>query len=464
MEIFQERQIVIIKIIRRSITMHRIIILIAAFLITTSAGLQSQSISKVVEIDKAGKLIVVKNPSGKPFHMGKRLHIFVGDTTVTMEVTFPMMTVSKCRIFSNFSGYFGKIRNGMDVYEGDGKRHVKPKIDPDEMARLNKALHEGAASGNINEIEKAVEAGADVNSRNESDNGVTPLIAVSKLKRVSIVRYLLSKGADVNGSDNTGRTALMAVMEPICGTPETRNPLMDIVSMLIKKKADVNIKDTAGNTALIIACYWGWENVAYFLIKNGADVNVRNMGGESALEATAKNENPKLAEYLIKSGAKDITPLNTKLIEASQKGDIEVIKSSMNEGAYINANNGEPMSRAAAAGHVAAVRLLIDMGAGVNVLFGAPLRGAAANGHLDTVRLLLDMGAEINARPGDTDTALISASRNGHVEVAKLLIERGADVNIKTRNKATALSEAKKKSDSNNHKKIVEILTAAGAK
>ena len=55
----------------------------------------------------------------------------------------------------------------------------------------------------------------------------------------------------------------------------------------------------------------------------------------------------------------------------------------------------------------------------------ADLKSASEQGHQAVVKSLLESGANVHA---DDDRALRWAARNGHHEVVKLLLERGANV------------------------------------
>ena len=71
----------------------------------------------------------------------------------------------------------------------------------------NEILLEAAAQGNMSEIQRAVEAGADVNAC--SEQGVTVLMrAVRRGDDLKIIRYLVEHGANVLARDKAGKIAL----------------------------------------------------------------------------------------------------------------------------------------------------------------------------------------------------------------------------------------------------------------
>jgi len=70
---------------------------------------------------------------------------------------------------------------------------------------------------------------------------------------------------------------------------------------------------------------------------------------------------------------------------------------------------------------------------GATLLSGSPLVDAARRGEVELVRSMLDDGADVNAAQGDGLTALHASAERGHVEIARLLIAAGADLDAETR-------------------------------
>jgi len=79
---------------------------------------------------------------------------------------------------------------------------------------------------------------------------------------------------------------------------------------------------------------------------------------------------------------------------------------------------------------------------------------ASSYGHPKIVKNLLDEGADVNALDGQNHPALFWASFNGHAKVVEILLDYGADVTIKDVWGHTALYWA----NFNGHKKVVELL------
>ena len=64
---------------------------------------------------------------------------------------------------------------------------------------------------------------------------------------------------------------------------------------------------------------------------------------------------------------------------------------------------------------------------------------AAKNGNIELVKSALDNGANVNAKDKRGNTALHFLAHNGHMEVIKVLFEAQANMNAKKNNGWTAL-------------------------
>jgi len=137
------------------------------------------------------------------------------------------------------------------------------------------------------------------------------------------------------------------------------------------------------------------------------------------------------SQALLESSDQD--ELNGRLLSASGEGNLEEVKSLLDRGANVNAEDHikqTPLHMAAWFDSTEIARLLLDRGARVDAEDDekeTPLHRAAYSGRTAVARLLIDRGANVNAEDGDKWTPLHMAARNGHTEVAKLLILNGAD-------------------------------------
>jgi len=163
------------------------------------------------------------------------------------------------------------------------------------------ALQAAAITGRTDVVKVLLEAGADINARN--DRGQTALHAILDIKRFTyaqesrpkdMIEALLAKGAEVNLKDNDGRTPLHVAAELAEG---------DIVELLLDKGADINAKDDeSGATALHHAARFGNRSAAEVLVARGADINAQDKQGHTPLQI-AVHHDYKAAEFLLDKGA-----------------------------------------------------------------------------------------------------------------------------------------------------------------
>ncbi|WP_319480940.1 ankyrin repeat domain-containing protein [uncultured Draconibacterium sp.] len=105
----------------------------------------------------------------------------------------------------------------------------KPKVD----------LHTAIMSGNLEAVKQHIEAGTDINKKDQM-SGSTPLIAAVSFNKTTIAKTLIDAGADLNLKNNDGSTALHAAAF-FCN--------IEIVQMLLDAKADKSLKNNYGATA-----------------------------------------------------------------------------------------------------------------------------------------------------------------------------------------------------------------------
>ncbi|VUC21058.1 unnamed protein product [Clonostachys rosea] len=157
--------------------------------------------------------------------------------------------------------------------------------------------------------------------------------------------------------------------------------------------------------------------------------------------------------------------LNASLLSAARKGQYELAKQLLDEGANLEAHDirlSTALYISAHCGHTKVVELLADRGARVaatNVERWTPINVAACKGHLEVVKLLWQKGADISAPAQGGWTPLHSASWCGHVSVVEFLAEKGADIAKRDRRGISPVLAAA----SHNHIITVKALCHRGA-
>ena len=151
-------------------------------------------------------------------------------------------------------------------------------------------------------VDALIEAGVDVNG--VDDTGLPPLIAAAQWRKAPVVRYLLSKGAQINarrmypGSEFDGETALYAAVRQ--GRP-------DVVRLLLQKGADTKAipEGRDGDGVLKVAVRRGDYDIVKALLDHGVpmeDVRLQVLPTETDDPLFDRIE--KLLFYLLEHGAK----------------------------------------------------------------------------------------------------------------------------------------------------------------
>lgn len=93
-----------------------------------------------------------------------------------------------------------------------------------------------------------------------------------------------------------------------------------------------------------------------------------------------------------------------------------------------------------------------------------PLMRAADKGNIDVIRILIENGADVNTQTQTGYTALMMAAGSGKVQAVDFLLKAKANPNIQNNSGATALMRAiDGEGDSAQIKTIVKLLLKAGA-
>ncbi|XP_028251809.1 ankyrin repeat domain-containing protein 34B [Parambassis ranga] len=111
----------------------------------------------------------------------------------------------------------------------------------------------------------------------------SPLISAASSCKLRLVRLLVEGGAQVNGRNPRGETALLAACKALRGEPAGPETVK-LLTYLLQNKADPNAQDRAGRTALMYACMErAGAQVASTLLAAGADPSMEDYSGASAL-------------------------------------------------------------------------------------------------------------------------------------------------------------------------------------
>ena len=333
--------------------------------------------------------------------------------------------------------------------------------------------------GSAEEVQAALEAGADPDVRDELGN--TALIQAAMYAKEELIDALLDAGADPLGRNYEGERAVdYARMSGSLARTKARERLIDLslltrapvlkgeeflrtahglglspalTALLDQKKVGAkDVLDDEGTTLLMYAARRAVEpKILERIIAEGADVDARERSGMTALMFAAHwNFNPKGVAALLRAGA-DVNAVNrygmTPLMLALCK-DSNVIRRI--GGAWYSSNLKTVLELLKASPDLE-----------VKALHGSTaLRLAIQNSKPEVVKALIAAGADVNARTENGSTMLIAASRGDDApQVLSALLEAGAEIDAADQAGRTALMLAARW----NKAKVVDALLAAGA-
>ncbi len=255
----------------------------------------------------------------------------------------------------------------------------------------------------------------------------SPLFAAVKADDVETVRYLLSKGADVN-----------------------RNAYAGCVPMYYAKSIAV----------------------AEVMVKAGANLDVVMYGSDKKPFAIADNKDYKLTRWLCDRGCRLIDEKHLYRT-AAEEGELGFLKEHVNEVknipdlilSAVGGNKPEVITWLEGQGQSLACvdengRTAVHCCNSTNMTLSLYQKIYEKSGHpvtlkdkhgatplhmvanVEIMRFLLDRGADVSARDANEETPLMRASRRGNAEQVELLLTKGADVNARDKDGSTVLDHA----------------------
>lgn len=324
------------------------------------------------------------------------------------------------------------------------------------------ALHQAADSGHERVVDILLGEGAQTSVRTSDIYAVSPLDLAIQSGSKETVRLILQK-SDVTvpymGTD----------LMPLHAAAHFLDDDATIVKLLLSKGANIGLEDSRGNSALSYAARQGNERVLRLLLDEGAKVNdtIYSLLYHPDCWYVQHPWLLTVAKMILENTPVDFcgTPRKTPLRLAVEYHDADLVWSILERGADVNARHSDrstPLHMAAWRGRDDLVKLLLEYGADVHAkdrtcetaLHAAmrenkfEFRGGISpyyQGSAEVTRLLIDAGVHIDARSnGSKMTALHRAADSpfADAEAVSLLLERGADATLRTEARCTALDLA----------------------
>lgn len=178
----------------------------------------------------------------------------------------------------------------MDSLLSSGEQQTTQEVN-EEMNKLNHALLKAADEGDKEAISKLLVDGADIDATD--DRGRTSVMIAIHTNQFELFTFLVEQGANINIRDN-----------------QLDNPLLyagaegklDFLKAAIAAGADTTITNRYGGTALIPAADRGHvEIVRELLLNSDVDVNhINNLGWTALLEAIILGDGGKNHQEIVK--------------------------------------------------------------------------------------------------------------------------------------------------------------------
>ena len=268
-----------------------------------------------------------------------------------------------------------------------------PGASANPCAALTRAAHDG----NLAAVQGLLAGGADVNGKDAW--GRSALHEAIFMGHDDVLRRLLRAGADVHAQDVAGRMPIDEVL---------RSGNFANIQLLQEAGVEFDLGSPAIQPVVVEAAAVGNDTLLGALLDSGHDVDWRDESGRSALVAATANGWERTVRTLIDAGA-DVTRTDgegrTPFMLAAADGNLVLL---------------ERIHRAG----VDARRVDDD---GHNALTLAAANGQAMN----VAWLLLSTDVDVNhALPGSGRTALHLAAAGGHADVIAMLLLDGADADL----------------------------------
>lgn len=332
-----------------------------------------------------------------------------------------------------------------------------------DLSGKNTALLLAVERNDLNKVKKLVKLGADPNINGKNGKNCL-LTAITREYRdnTDIVSELIDAGADLNVRNNEhGHTPLMIAI--------FRNN-QKIIDKILEKSFDINIRSDNGSTALLYSL--NNYDTAVRLLEAGADPNIENNDGVTPI-AYVLNRSWCLGLYekLISHGAK-IEPTGKNLHQYIPIGPASIIEDLLAGGANVDETlEGEtPLMVALRKVKCEKIRKILKYNPNVDYMNDkgeSALIYAVQNIDIDpdivfeiidrskdliigdakivnwqVLERLVDLGVVFVDTTIDGETLLMRAIESGNFEKAEKLIEMGANVSLKDSHGLNAMDRA----------------------
>ncbi|MFA6118315.1 MAG: ankyrin repeat domain-containing protein [Parachlamydiales bacterium] len=287
-----------------------------------------------------------------------------------------------------------------------------------------KNLSSAIEKGDLAKVQSFIESAVvGIDELSDNFDPQSPLLEAVSKSKISIIKYLIEKGACVNGISQKNYSSLEKFIES--SRMLSNKQLIETIVFMIDHGVDINGCGDDGYTPLMAACkHTRSIELLDLLLDKGAFMDAESKDEETAYLVSIRNNNLNAYRLLINRGANvNVTYKGMNILSLlAWDGNIFMMKIILDEtDANVNGynpNGTTPLICAVLGSKSAMIQFLIDRGANINALTTKVIDVEINKNQI------FKFGRTYVAFPKRC-TALNFASTLGLVPIANLLIERG---------------------------------------
>jgi ankyrin repeat protein len=293
-------------------------------------------------------------------------------------------------------------------------------------------LIEAAMNGHLSVVEFLVERGADVNKVDA--DGESALLAAASDGHLRIVECLIEHGADINQTNKRNEGLLIKLLW---------KGHVAAADSLLQRGVEASAVTDFGVTPLCVAARLNCTRVASRLLDLGADFKHRfKRNGQTAFMRAVSYQRASMVELFEQRGIVNYGEVDNEFLSAVQwavrQDSMPMIEKFLAKDETLafglDALGADCLSSAAGYGSESMIPLLLNLGIGPDGL-GKQCRGftpmmrAAFNGHATCVEMLIKAGADVGKVDGAPwyRNAGHWAAYGGHPQSTRILLQAGAE-------------------------------------
>lgn len=324
-----------------------------------------------------------------------------------------------------------------------------------------------AEKGNDKVIEAILDRKSDIkDSDSQLQDALTYATSNANTK---LVHILIKNGVNIKVVDKNEFSPLMRVVqvEDKNFTRDEINNRLSIIKSLLSEGADVNYLTSNGNNALAIASCKGAPEIIKFLIESGADINQNHYDDSFIpLVKAVQCGNLEVIQVLASNKNLDKNLLEVALVEAASRNNIEAAKLLIKNGAdpnRVTSRKKLPLLVAADRYYPEMVDLLLENGADPNKTVGRSGPALMEVAHKKGTRgyhivsSLIEAGADPYYEHNNGRNPFIETVWDNNIHAINIILSNGPKINPQK------LSEAYKIARKRGLTKIIDILEGYGA-